>query len=190
MANNWKRQKDFSQQDIADRIKGFNHVQDVSKLQLGMQIRYLSTDKTTKKRTLKMGGILVYIDPQKRYLRLKSMISNSKPWSVQISPDLELYEKKMQKADEKYIAVVDWAGSENNLEIFQKVIGESKQAQKNIEHIMKNYDGKLGKLIQQHKKTNKELSEAKKRINYLESKINKGKNKKTGMNMLSETKKD
>ena len=46
MADKWKRQKDFSQQDIADRIKGFNYVQDVSKLQLGMQIRYLSTDKT------------------------------------------------------------------------------------------------------------------------------------------------
>ena len=148
MSDKWKRQKDFSQQDIADRIKGFEYIQEISKLTLGMQIRYLSTDKTSKKRTLKMGGILLFIDPKKRYIKLKSMIpGNTKPWSVQLTDDVEIYAKKMQKSDEKYTDIVKWAGSDNNLKIIQGVVGDSKQAQKNIEHIMKNHNGKLSNLI-------------------------------------------
>ena len=189
MTDKWKRQKDFTQQDIADRIKGFEHIQDTAQLEMGTQIRYLSTDKTTNKRTLKMGGILVFIDPQKRYLRLKPMIANAKPWSVQLTPDVEIYAKTMQKLDDKYNNVVKWAGSDNNLQIIQGVVGDSKQAQKNIQHIMKNHDGKLSTLITRQKKASRDLEEAKKRIKYLENKIMKGKQKKTGMNMLSETQK-
>ena len=187
MTDKWKRQKDFSQQDIADRIKDFEHAQDIKVLALGMQIRYVSTDKTSNKRTLKMGGILVHIDPKGRYLKVKSMIpGNTKPWSVQITEDTEIYYKKMLKQDDKYQEVVKWAGSENNLRIIQQVLGESKEAQKYVKHIMKNFDGKLANLVEINKKTKKKLEEASKRIKYLEGKV-KGKGKKTGMSMMSES---
>lgn len=188
MSNNWKPQKQFSQQEIIDRLQGFTHMVEHKQLKAGMHLRYISPDKGTKKRTLKMGGILVYIDPQKRFLRLKSMIPGStKPWSVQLNENVEIYFKEMKKQDQKYQEVVKWAGSENNLSIIQKVLGESKDAQKNIKHIMKHFSGNLTNLINTNVKNMKQLNQANKRIQYLEAKLTKGK-KKTGMKMLSESK--
>jgi hypothetical protein len=194
--NNWKRQKDFSQQDIADRIDGFKMMENLKQLQTGMQIRYISPDKGTGKRTLKMGGVLTFIDPQGRYLKLKSMIPGStKPWSVQMNNETELYYKEMKRQDEKYQELVKWAGSESNLRTIQRVVGKDKQGQKNIQYVMRNYSGHLANLISNNYDTTKKLqaaqkklSSAEKRIKYLENKLSKGKkSKKTGMSMLSDS---
>ena len=47
MANNWKPQKQFTQQEIIDRLQGFQHMTDEKQLKPGMHLRYISPDKGT-----------------------------------------------------------------------------------------------------------------------------------------------
>ena len=53
MSNNWKPQKQFSQQEIIDRLQGFTHMVEHKQLKAGMHLRYISSDKGTKKELLK-----------------------------------------------------------------------------------------------------------------------------------------
>merc|ERR1711871_614304 len=123
-----------------------------------------------------MGGVLIYIDSKLRFLKVKSMISgNTKPWSVQLTPEVEIYFKQMKKQDERYQEVITWAGSESNLKHIMQVLGKSKDAQENVKYIKKYFAGSLANLIHSYKKISETLNTASKRIKYLEKKIEKSK---------------
>jgi len=207
-SQSWKKQKEFTSQDIIDRLQGFTPMENIEQLSPGMQIRYISEDKNTKKRTLKMGGILVYIDPKGRYLRVKSMISaNMKPWSVQIA-GAEIYFKNKGEGDAKYTQILKHFGSEETLESVRQIFGGSeKEINRDISYIEQNYGGKLSNLVKsnykllqqvkQLKEENNMMKKYKERAKKLEKKLNKKKQRSsrddyavspsttTGMGMLN-----
>lgn len=147
MAASWKKQKEFTPDEIIERLNGFTQMRDASELVVGMQIRYLSPDKTTQKQTLKMGGILLFVDPQKRYIRVKSLVGGTtKPWSVQLS-NSEIYYKDKNAGLKQYQNLLELVGSEEDVNLLLAMMGGSRDLGKNMRYIRENYDNKLSNLI-------------------------------------------
>jgi len=102
-----------------------------------------------------MGGVLQYIDPQGRYLRVKSMISNNiQPFSVQIK-DSDVYYKEMKKKDPRYTELVDKFGTNERLErsmrIFDGLQGED--VDRIVRYINKHCKGELSTLTIEHQRS-------------------------------------
>tara|TARA_Y100000389_G_C17464152_1_gene524145 strand:- start:399 stop:989 length:591 start_codon:yes stop_codon:yes gene_type:complete len=148
----WKKQKDFSVQDIQERLQGFTAMKEISELETGMQIRYISMDQKTNSKTLKMGGILVFIDAKGRYLRVKSLIGgNTKPWSVQIE-NSEIYYKDKNKDTKHYQTILDWIGGDaQDIDNIMEIMGGGGDLTKNIRYIRDNYGNQLISLVRSNK---------------------------------------
>lgn len=169
--SSWKRQSDFTPADIKKRVQGFtklesNDIETVEeKLAVGMQIRYISYDKKRKEKTLKMGGLLQYIDPQGRFLRVKSMINNTiPPFSVQLG-GAEIYYKNMGSKNEKFKQLVDLFGTEERLDRFISSAFDVKEDPAHIDQLI-NYcnrhcKGRIIKLIKEHQDMRKVLGDRK-----------------------------
>lgn len=151
-SQSWKKQKDFTPDEIIERLHGFTQMKDIKDLVIGMQIRYLSPNKTTQKQTLKMGGVLLFIDQQGRYIRIKSLIGgNTKPWSVQLV-NSEIYYKDKNAGTKQYQTLIEWAGTEEDLTHLMDMMGGSRDLGKNIRYIRENYENKLSNLIISNRK--------------------------------------
>jgi hypothetical protein len=151
-SQSWKKQKDFTPQDIMERLKGFVQMEDVDQLRTGMQVRYVSTDAASGRKTLKMGGILVYVDPKHRYLRVKSLLPGSiAPWSVQLAT-AEVYFRDREQEQREHAAMVAWAGTTENLERIRSVLGDGDALERNLRYVERNYRGELTTLVQSNRK--------------------------------------
>ena len=157
----WKRQSDFTRNDIKERLKNFKKLDSKDpevineSLSTGMHIRWINYDKKFKRKTLKMGGVLQYVDPQGRYLRVKSMISNNiQPFSVQIK-DSDIYYKEMIKKDPRYEELLKKFETEKRLNRFIDIINDLGSVE-NVDNILKYIDkhckGNIGVLTREHQK--------------------------------------
>lgn len=155
-ATKWKRQSSFDDKEIKERLEGFEKLvknEDVDKvLKVGMHIRYISYDERHGRRTLKMGGVLQFIDPQLRYLRLQSMINNRiKPWSVQLAKS-EIHYKRMIRKDDRYESIVEKFESDDLLQKYIDMVDGSnaKMISNIVKYCERHSDGKLSVLLKQH----------------------------------------
>ena len=127
MSNNqqFKKQATFSEKDIKERLKGFTLVEEYDDLKLGMSIRYFRIDADTKEKIFRMGGIITFIDPEKRFIQLKnpsSNLRNLKPFSVQLNGMNELYMKDLPQDKKHNNDLIESIGGVDNLEYIVKLI--------------------------------------------------------------------
>ena len=187
----WKKQKDFSRQDIIDRLKGFKQMEHIKQLETGMQIRYVSEDPNTGKQSLKMGGILIFIDPKSRFLRVQSMISSTiKPWSVQLGGS-EVYYRSRKAESDDLNKIMSWAGSENNMQAIMRTLGKDNDLARNMRYIDDNYNGALVNLVTSNKQMVEKVDKLQTIVRryrdknkILRDKVN---TQQTGMNLLDTT---
>jgi hypothetical protein len=121
----FKKQATFSDKDIKERLKGFSFVEDYEDVKLGMSIRYFRIDPDSKEKQFRMGGIITFIDPDKRFIQLKnpsSNLRNLKPFSVQLNGMNELYMKDLPQEKKHVNDLIDSLGGVDNLEYMSDLI--------------------------------------------------------------------
>tara|TARA_A100001015_G_C15033716_1_gene734719 strand:- start:949 stop:1494 length:546 start_codon:yes stop_codon:yes gene_type:complete len=149
----FKKQSDFSKNDIKERLKGFTLVKEFDEYKLGASIRYFKINSDNSK-DFRMGGLITYIDQDKRFIMLKNPSSNlkfQKPFSVQLNGTNELYIKYLPQERQKINQQIESIGGSENLEYLVnlvKDIGGIETLKKifNFKHIE---DINFDKLIQQ-----------------------------------------
>jgi hypothetical protein len=123
----FQKQSTFSEKDIKDRLKGFSLVEEYDELKLGMSIRYFRIDPDSKEKQFRMGGIITFIDPDKRFIQLKNPtanLRNLKPFSVQLNGMNELYMKDLPQEKKHLNDIVDSLGGIDNLEYLNQLISD------------------------------------------------------------------
>ena len=163
--NNWKKQRNFSEEEIQERLKGFTKMSSIYDLKPGMQVRYISNNKDNT-RSLKMGGILTYVDNEnKKYIKVKSMISsNINTFSVQLHKDTVIYFKQKDFVSNEIQESLRIAGSEKKLLELVKICGSSEdEIERNVKYIEKKYGSLLNMIVtlREFKKENKKGSKKK-----------------------------
>ena len=121
----FKKQSNFSDKDIKERLKGFTLVEEYDDLKLGMSIRYFRTELDSKEKQFRMGGIITFIDPDKRFIQLKnpsSNLRNLKPFSVQLNGMNELYMKDLPQEKKHTNDLIESLGGVENLEYLEELI--------------------------------------------------------------------
>lgn len=161
----WKRQSEMTVEEVQERLKGFNEFNpandDLDVLEPGMQVRYISYDRKLKRKTLKMGGVLKYVDPQGRFLRVQSMINSGiPPFSVQLK-SAAVYYKHMLKKDPRFDEMLDMAGGSRDRLI--RIVGLFKDMDLDkidncLNYCSKHAKGKVSTLISQHQKLRRSVT--------------------------------
>lgn len=82
-------QETLSNEEIAEKLKNYKKVKDITKIPIGTHIRYFTNHPTTNKNIFRLGGSLNKLDPQGRYITLSNSSLN---WSVQLNSST-LYHK-------------------------------------------------------------------------------------------------
>ena len=163
----WKRQSDFTDQDIKDRLKGFKKVmgsdaESLLVLEPGMQVRWIAEDRRNPgKKSLRMGGVLTYVDDKAdppRFLRVQSMVSKTiKPFSVQIK-DSEIYYRENMRKDPRFEELVEQCGDDPKI---VKELGRiAEDTANNLEKVIEYCDRHkltLYKMVKQHQKMRRKL---------------------------------
>ena len=168
----FKKQSEFTKEDIAERLVGFTKLEDnnLSKLKLSMLIRYFAKDKSSGRMKFRMGGILTSIDDAGRYIMLKNP-TNNRGWSVQIKNATIYYKdnhqarKETHSVGDKIIKLLDKYDPEgstenkiNLVEDFINVLGnEPKIVDKNIERLYEDFDGSVTVLLKKYDKMKEKL---------------------------------
>jgi len=80
----------LSNADIKILLKDYIIVEDISKVPIGIHVRYFINDPEIKKKKFRYGGFITKIDPLGRYIMLSN--GTTQPWSVQI-PNTIFYKK-------------------------------------------------------------------------------------------------
>ena len=150
--NNFKKQSSFSESDIKERLKGYDLVENFDDLKLGISIRYFRLEGNDK--AFRMGGIITFIDQDKRFIQLKnpsSNLRNLKPFSVQLNGTNELYMKNLPQEKKYTNDLIDSIGGIQNLEYLDKLIKDIGSFSKfkkffNLKHVE---EMDFDKLIQQ-----------------------------------------
>lgn len=147
---NWTKQSDFTHDDIKKRLVGFSKVSksNLGILKLGMWIKYITVRDGNK--VFRQGGILTYIDPEARYIMLKSLINEKiAPWSVQLNNSTLFYKEQLSNENKQKITdIINHVGNIKVLEKIIDVMGENPdEILKNIKHINKNYNGKISNIF-------------------------------------------
>ena len=149
----FKKQSNFTNTDIKDRLNGFKLIEKFEEYKLGASIRYFRINSDNTK-DFRMGGLITYIDQDKRYIMLKNPSTNlkfQKPFSVQLNGSNELYIKYLPQERQKINQQIESIGGSENLEYLVdlvKNIGgiENMKLIFNFKHIE---DINFDKLIQQ-----------------------------------------
>lgn len=121
----FKKQSSFSKEDIKERLKGFTLIEEYDNLKLGASIRYFRIDPDIKEKQFRMGGIITFIDPDKRFIQVKNPtanLRNLKPFSVQLNGMNEIYMKDLPQEKKHVNDLVDSLGGVDNLEYLNKLI--------------------------------------------------------------------
>jgi hypothetical protein len=155
----YKKQSNFTEADIRKRLIGFKEVKnnDYSVLKAGMMCRYWT--KKDGKRLFRMGGLLIYIDTQKGFLRLKnpSVGRTGLPWSVQLSDIIKIYYKDRVKENEERAKVTDqitmlmkkYNITLSHFEDLCNVFEGESGIDKNLDTIFNRYDANIENLIKE-----------------------------------------
>lgn len=99
---------EFSKQDIDDLLRNYERIE-VSELKIGMNIRYFIYKN--KKELFRIGGKIIKIDPEKKYLVLTN---GNKNWSVQLKQKIAIYcELDIDDIKQKYEAIIKKLYNEN-----------------------------------------------------------------------------
>ena len=79
--------KTLSQTEIKELLNGYKRVEH-DELQKGFNIRYFIKDKKTNEMLFRTGGMITYIDNDKKYI----VVSGAKSFSVQLKPTTVFYQ--------------------------------------------------------------------------------------------------
>lgn len=150
---NFKKQSDFTDKDITSRLSGYEEITDWENLKLGVSIRYFRINSDNSK-DFRMGGLITFIDKDKRFIMLKNPapnLKNQKPFSVQLNGTNQLFMKNLPAERQKVNEQISSIGGPENLEYLEnliKNIGGIKTLKEifNFKHIE---DIEFDKLIQQ-----------------------------------------
>ena len=157
-------QDNLTIEDINLLLEEYNEVEDILQLKTGLHIRYYSIvkNKHTEKKLFRMGGTIIKIDFEKKYI----VLSNGKlSWSVQLNDKNILY-KKMTTEEIK-----DFYENEiNTIETEQLQIKSTNDKLKiNVKELYKQNQ----QLINQNNELNKKIEYQNKIIHKAKTLINK-----------------
>ena len=122
----FKKQSDFSKKDIKERLNGFKLVKDFEEYKLGASIRYFKINSDNSK-DFRMGGLITYIDQDKRFIMLKNPSANlkfQKPFSVQLNGTNELYIKYLPQERQKVNQLIESIGGAEKLEYLVTLVND------------------------------------------------------------------
>lgn len=85
-----KYQEKLTKDEIKQKLKDYIPVEDITKLPVGIHIRYFSINPKTKEKKFRTGGFVSRIDSKYRYIILRNDINKS--WSVQLKDSI-LFQK-------------------------------------------------------------------------------------------------
>lgn len=167
-------QESLTNQEIKEKLKDYKKVEDITKVLPGTHIRYFSTDKRTKKKTFKLGGSLMRIDPEGRFVILGSELTT---WSVQI-PDAifyvkmsenELKEELKKELKREIISQTEMSNNDTELQelkkenkILKKKIEQYKDLETEYKDMAEKYKDVLSRLNRVEKEITKEKSKKEK----------------------------
>lgn len=116
-------QDTMSPAEIKKKLEEYKQVDDITKLEIGVHLRYFTINKKTGEKQFRLGGFLSKMDPQYRYIILQN---GTLSWSVQLENTilfqkmtfaelkeeiaqkiLKKYEKKIKKLEEENINLKD-----------------------------------------------------------------------------------
>ena len=161
----FKRQANFTEADIKQRLIGFKEVRnkDFSVLKPGMTCRYWT--KRDGKKMFRMGGLLIYIDTKQGFLRLKnpSVGKTGLPWSVQLNDVIKLYYKDRVKENEEKAKTSDdvtklmkkYKVTLQHIEDVLNAFSGENGIDKNLDIIYDKYDARIENVFKELKKLKK-----------------------------------
>ena len=139
-----KKQSNFSHDDIKKRLIGFNKADNnnLGVLKLGMWIKYIT--KKNGQNLFRQGGVLTYVDPEARFIMLKTLVDGKiPPWSVQIKDSIIFY-KDRSDDKKRFNTLLEKVGS---IELLEKIVdtmgNNNKSIVENIQYLDKYYKGKV-----------------------------------------------
>ena len=100
-------QDKLSPAEIKKKLEEYKQVEDITKLEIGVHLRYFTINKKTGEKQFRLGGFLSKMDPQYRYIILQN---GTLSWSVQLENTVlfqkmtfsQLKEEIVQKVAKKY----------------------------------------------------------------------------------------
>ena len=138
------KQSNFSHDDIKKKLIGFNKAdnKNLGVLKPGMFIKYIT--KKNGQNLFRQGGVLTYVDPEARFIMLKTLIDGKiPPWSVQVKDSIIFY-KDRSEDKKRYDALLEKVGS---IELLEKIVDtmghNTKTIVENVNYLDKYYKGKV-----------------------------------------------
>jgi hypothetical protein len=112
-------QETLSPAEIKKKLEEYKQVDDITKLEIGVHLRYFTINKKTGEKQFRLGGFLSKMDPQYRYIILQN---GTLSWSVQLENTVlfqkmtfsKLKEEIIQKVAKKYEKKLQKLEEENN----------------------------------------------------------------------------
>lgn len=147
----WTKQSEYTHDDIKQRLIGYTKAdnKNLGVLKLGMMIKYIT--KRDGKSLFRQGGVLTYIDPEAKYIMLKTLVNDQIPaWSVQVHNSIFFYK---DRSEEKQLIndIIEKAG---NIDILNKIVDimgkNPEEIQQNVKTIYKNYNGSINSLLKKN----------------------------------------
>ena len=112
-------------------------------------IKYIT--KRDGKSLFRQGGVLTYIDPEAKYIMLKTLVNDQIPaWSVQVHNSIFFYK---DRSEEKQLIndIIEKAG---NIDILNKIVDimgkNPEEIHQNVKTIYKNYNGSINSLLKKN----------------------------------------
>ena len=156
-------QDTMSNDEIKDKLQGYEKVNDIKKVIMGSHLRYFSASKDSNKPVFRLGGFLTKFGDDYKYIVLSN---GTLSWSVQLNGTVEFWVKLNQKQFQEKLET----------EMEEKL----KQAPNDDKYKEKYRDAKnqsdyMKKLYEEQKKETEKLA---KKIKAIEDATKKDKNKK------------
>ena len=107
-----------------------------------MWIKYIT--KKNGQNLFRQGGVLTYIDPEARFIMLKTLVDGKiPPWSVQIKDSIIFYKDRVDDK-KRFDSLLEKVGSMELLEKIVDTMGHNNKAiVENIQYLDKHYKGKV-----------------------------------------------
>jgi hypothetical protein len=135
---NHTHQELLSTHDIKEKLKDYIKIDDINKVSIGTHIRYFVQDKKTNTKLFRLGGALLTIDSNGKYI----MLSNgSLKWSVQLNNSI-LYKKMSDDEIKKELKeeLKKEILTEDNIQIGGSIINDLKSEIKILNKKLENYN--------------------------------------------------
>lgn len=127
-------QETLSPAEIKKKLEEYKQVEDITKLEIGVHLRYFTINKKTGEKQFRLGGFLSKMDPQYRYIILQN---GTLSWSVQLENTVLFQKMTFSKLKEEIVQKV--------ARKFEKKIQKLEEENKNLKSALKEIKKKFSR---------------------------------------------